>query len=237
MKKTVTVVLTCLDEAELVREAIVKIRSVLDKTIFEPHFYIVDDGSRAPERTRGILGRMAKVRIAYHGKNLGRGRSVSDGILAAQTPYVAFVDPDLEIPADELFDCFLALEEGADVAIAKRFYQLALKDLVRVVLSRGYSILVQLLLGLPYTDTEAGLKAFKVERIRQLVTQVKDARWFWDTEIVARSHYAGLQITEVPTVVVKRDDKQTTVHLFRDAWVYFWSLWSFRRTARALRRS
>lgn len=227
MKQSVTVVLTCLNEATYIRKAITRIRKVLARTVYEPRFIVVDDGSTDVSDLRILAKGLSSIHVIYHEKNIGRGRCVSDGIACSKTEFTAFIDPDLEIPAECLFDCFLALEQGADVVIAKRYYNFTIKDIIRVILSRGYSILVQLFLGLPYYDTEAGLKGFRTEIIQPILQETKDTRWFWDTEIVARSYYAGLAIHEVPAVVIKRDDKQTTVHLIKDSLMYFGSLMRF----------
>lgn len=224
MKQSVTVVLTCLNETPYIREAITQIRTVLASTVYEPQFIVVDDGSSDVSQLRALARSTGSVHVIYHEKNIGRGRCASDGIAASKTDFTACIDPDLEIPAHCLFACFLALEQGADVVIARRYYNFTIKDIIRVILSRGYSTLVQLFLALPYHDTEAGLKAFRTKIIQPVLRQTKDTRWFWDTEIVARSYYAGLAIREVPAVVIKRDDKQTTVHLIKDSLMYFWSL-------------
>lgn len=237
MKQRVSIVLTCLNEVDLLVISIPKIEAVLSRTDFTPHFIVVDDGSKKQAVVREKLSKQTNISILLHEQNEGRGKAVSDGILVADTEYVAFIDPDLELPPEGLFDLFAALSEGADVAIAKRYYNFTFRDLVRVVLSRGYSMLTQVLLGLPLADTEAGLKAFKREKFLPILKETCDTRWFWDTEVMTRSYYAGLTVREVPAVVMKREDKETTVRLLRDAWVYFWSLWRFRKKLRGLKRA
>ena len=89
-----------------------------------------------------------------------------------------------------------------------------------------------MILKLPVHDTEAGYKFFRRKKILPVLKQVKDKRWFWDTEIIALGYLNGLKIKEIKVLFKRRSDKTSTVNLFRDTLEYIWSLLVFRSQMR-----
>ncbi|MCK7462202.1 MAG: glycosyltransferase [Sphingobacterium sp.] len=75
------------------------------------------DGGRGPRRA----GRApSRHRVIGRERNLGKGASVREGVLAAAGQVVLFCDDDLSTPIDELDKALAALEAGADVVIGSR---------------------------------------------------------------------------------------------------------------------
>jgi len=124
---------------------------------------------------------------------------------------------------------YVAARDGAAVVIGRRVYKLSFWSLPRFVLTNGYIILRRVMLGLPFEDTEAGYKFFRLATIRPILKQCESHGWFWDTEIVARAYDAGLRITEVPCLFMRRRDKTSTVRPIHDSIQHFTSLLAFRR--------
>ena len=79
-------------------------------------------------------------------------------------------------------------------------------------------------------DTETGFKFFNRGKILPVLEQVQDKRWFWDTEIMVRALWNGLNITEIPCLFMRRSDKKSTVNLRKDIWDYLAKLYRFQKT-------
>lgn len=169
-------------------------------------------------------------------RNVGRGGTVSDGILAARGRIVGFIDIDLEVHARHIPTCMLALDSGYDVATALRVYHFHWRAIDRYAMSRGYRWLMRTLLRVPLEDTETGFKFFRRERILPVLQQTNDRGWFWDTEIMVRAYFAGQRIIEIPAPFVRRFDKRSSLKPVRDTIDYFFKLLRFRSVAAALRR-
>ena len=105
----------------------------------------------------------------------------------------------------------------------------------RYVMSRGYGWLMRRALAVPLQDTETGFKFFRRDAILPILDATVDRGWFWDTEIMARAHYAGLRTVELPALFIRRFDKQSSLHPVRDSLDYAAKLWRFRRVAAVLR--
>ena len=125
---------------------------------------------------------------------------------------------------EKIYEKSLAAREGADLVIGRRIYRLSVRSLARFALTRGYAALRRAFVRLPFDDTEAGFKFFRLERMRPVLDACQDAGWFWDTELIVRARDAGLRIAEVPCLFVRRTDKTSTVKPFRDSWRQFRAL-------------
>jgi glycosyltransferase involved in cell wall biosynthesis len=176
-----------------------------------------------------------RMRLIRHEKNTGRGRTVTDGIMEAHGRIVGFLDIDLETPAHYIPAATIEIEKGADVVSALRVYKFLWRTFYRQVLSVGYHKLEATALGLHLKDTEVGFKFFNRERILPILKQCQDPGWFWDTEVMARSYFAGLKIVEIPTLFIKRYDKKSSVRIIHDSLYYFGKLSHFRREVQKMR--
>lgn len=239
-KPSLSVVLPCYNEMEILHQSIFLLTDFLDNTNLSYELILIDDFSH--DGTREEIPKIAKtypqIRYFLHKKNLGRGGTVSEGIRLAEAEIVGYLDIDLEIPQWYILPAFLMLQKGADMVMANRIdFKLHLKIFIRWITNRGYNILTRKILGVSFTDTEAGFKFFKKEKILPVLDDIEDNGWFWDTEIVIRSFYKGLKIGELPSLFIKNLEKTSTVHVFKDSMDYFIKLIKFRKKARILKRN
>jgi len=231
-----SVVLACYNEEEVLAASFAEIRETLQDLGRPYEVLFVDDVSR--DRTREIISSLVEAhpevqaRVLLHESNQGRGATVSDGFRAARGEIVGYLDVDLEVHCRYVPSLVRAIERGADVATVRRIYAFQLGSLDRYLMSRGYSFLVRKLLGVDLRDTESGFKFFRREALLPLLSEIKDAGWFWDTEFMVRAARRGLRMAEVPGAYIRRYDKKSTVRGLRDSLRYFAKLVSFRRALR-----
>lgn len=176
-----------------------------------------------------LLPYLKNTKLINHKENQGRGKTVSDGIKAARGTYCGFLDVDLEVSSDYIPLFIKELEKGFDIAVGKRFYEKNLTAVTRILSSVGYKIIVHSLLNLPIDDTEAGYKFFRREKILPVLSKITEKGWFWDTEICARAYWAGLKISQIPVLFIRRIDKKSTVRLIPDTWDYLIKIYKFRK--------
>jgi len=233
MKKDIdlSVVLACYNEIEIINKSVFDLAEFLDSTKLNYEIIMIDDCST--DGTREEIPKLAKkypkIRWHLHEKNLGRGGTVSEGIKLAKGNVAGFLDIDLETPQWYILPAYIKVKNGADIVVARRIYKFKFKSLLRWIISRGYNFLMRNTLHIPPFDTEAGFKFFNRKKILPLLDEVKDKRWFWDTEIIARAYYKHYKIKELPSLFIKKDFKISTVKLFSDSIEYFRRLLKFRR--------
>lgn len=229
----VSVVLACYNEEPHLEASFAEIREVLDDMNEPYEIVFVDDVS--PDRTRDVIARIVAAnpgtptQVVLHETNQGRGAAVSHGFRAARGEIVGYLDVDLEVHAHYIPAVVKAIRKGADIATVRRIYAFQLRALDRYFMSRGYSWLVQHLIGTSLHDTETGYKFFRRETVLPLLDEIRDPRWFWDTEFMIRAERRGLRIAEVPGAYLRRYEKVSTVNGLRDSIDYFGKLLKFRR--------
>ncbi len=232
-----SVVLPCYNEKVVIEESTAEIVRVLEGTRLNWEIIFVDDVSKddTVARAERLCAADSRLQLIRHQHNTGRGRTATDGMLAARGRIVGFLDIDLEVPARYIPPAVEAIRAGADVVCAWRIYLPNLALFHREVLSKGYSLLMRRQLGIPLRDTEAGFKFFDRERILPILAQSRNPGWFWDTEVMARAYFAGLRIVEIPAVFVKRNEVPTTVRIVPDTIEYWRQLRRFKPEIRRLR--
>lgn len=236
-KVDLSIVLACYNEAGHLEDSVRQIEKTMSSSIYRFEIIFVDDGSS--DGTQDIIRRLCQsnkmMSFLFHEKNMGRGKSVTDGIRMAKGEVAGFIDIDLETRAQYIPWMVMEVMGGADVACARRIYKTRLHSFNRWILNRSYNFLVRNFLKLDFMDTETGCKFFNRQRIMPVLEEVRDGHWFWDTEIIARAHWKGLKIVEVPTLYARRADKKSTVRIIKDSLYYLRKIFWFRREMKRLK--
>jgi glycosyltransferase involved in cell wall biosynthesis len=118
----VTVLMAVYNGERYLRQAV---RSVLDQTLTDFEFVIIDDGST--DATPAVLGSFTDRRIAVHRneRNLGLARSLNLGLRITEAPLVARLDADDVAEPDRLEVQHRFLLEHPEVAlVGSRYRQL-----------------------------------------------------------------------------------------------------------------
>ena len=187
------IVLPCYNEMQHISQSVEELVRILSATRINYELIFIDDCST--DNTARELAKYSKnylnAKFFKHSLNLGRGATVSKGIIKANGNVVGFIDIDLEIPPAYILPCYLSIKQGYDLVIANRAYKIKISNMHRWILSKGYNYLVRKMLHVPFLDTEAGFKFFNKGKIMPILKEIKNARWFWDTEVVVHSYLKG----------------------------------------------
>lgn len=144
----------------------------------------------------------------------GRGRALKTVWLSSTADVLSYMDLDLSTDLAHLPELIGPLLAGrADVALGSRHLpgSRVTRGWKRTLLSRGYNRLVRLGLGLPVRDAQCGFKALSRAAAQALLPQVRDPGFFFDTELLARAHWGGWRLLELPVRWV--DDPDSRVRL------------------------
>ncbi len=167
---------------------------------------VVNDGSRdnTAELVRGFAERDSMLRLVENPGNRGKGFSVRNGMLNARGEVVLFSDADLSSPIEEMAKLLAALEAGADIAIGSRWLRAELQtrrqSLHRQLFGRVFNLLLRIILGLRFTDTQCGFKAFTRRAAQTILPLQRIERWGFDPEILFLAHKFGFRVEEVPVL-------------------------------------
>jgi dolichyl-phosphate beta-glucosyltransferase len=168
---------------------------------------VVDDGStdETANIARSIFNgaRQLRTSVISYKRNLGKGRAVRLGLLAARGDVALFSDADLSTPiteAPKLVDPILSGQ--FDVTFGSRALDRKLigvhQPWRREQGGRVFNLAVRLATGLPFWDTQCGFKAFRMTVCRPLVEAATVDRFGFDVELLYLAFRAGLRLKEVP---------------------------------------
>src|SRR3990167_865162 len=130
-----SLILTCYNEGPTFEKSLNKIYSLIRGLNGNWEIIFVEDGSI--DNTKQVIERFVventNVRTIYHKRNLGRGKSVADGIMAAEGKVCGYMDVDCEVSPSYIPIFIKELEKGNDVVVGKRFYEGDFKSMPRVI--------------------------------------------------------------------------------------------------------
>ena len=180
------------------------------------------DGSSdgTADLVRDIQSEYERVKLVEFEDRLGKGGGVIEGMGRAGGKWIAYVDADGSTPPNEFLRvASAAFADGSDAVIATRYWDragmVANYGFLRWTASRGFNFLVRHAFGLPYRDTQCGMKMFRREAVNAVIPEMKLADYAFDVELLWRLHQSGFKITEVP---IRWDHRNgSTVQLARVA--------------------
>ncbi|MGA8500671.1 MAG: dolichyl-phosphate beta-glucosyltransferase [Candidatus Sulfotelmatobacter sp.] len=193
---------------------------------------VVNDGSRdnTADLVREFAEKNSMLRLVENPGNRGKGFSVRNGMLKARGEVVVFSDADLSSPIEEMPKLLAALASGADIAIGSRWLRAELQtqrqSLHRQLFGRVFNLLLRVILGLHFKDTQCGFKAFTRLAAQTIFPLERIERWGFDPEILFLARKFGFRAEEVPVLWGHSGD--TRIHPVVDGARMFWEMLRIR---------
>jgi glycosyltransferase involved in cell wall biosynthesis len=144
----------------------------------------------------------------------GRGRALRAAWSASRADVVAYMDVDLSTDLRALLPLVAPLLSGhSDVAIGSRLAPGArvVRGARREVISRGYNAILHTALRARFSDAQCGFKALRADVARELLADIRDDGWFFDTELLVLAQRRGMRIHEVPVDWVDDPDSRVAI--------------------------
>ncbi len=230
--RTYSIVIPAYNEAQRIAASLDKVLAHVAEQHWQAEILVVNDGSRDETAAivRAYAQRSPAVRLVENPGNRGKGYSVRHGMTEARGDVLLFSDADLSSPIYEASKLFAALDEGADVAIGSRWIQRELQTerqpLHRQLFGRIFNLLLRIILGLRFKDTQCGFKAFTRRAAQEVFSRQQIERWGFDPELLFLAHKLGLRVAEVP--VEWANDERSKIRLLHDSTRMFLEVLSIR---------
>lgn len=194
-----SVIICCYNERDSIREVIEKSKQVDLGDRWEKEIIVVDNFST--DGTREILQAMddAELCIVYHGRNMGKGRSIRTGFEKATGTYYFIQDADREYdPFEQPSFCRKAEETDAAAVFGSRVLggEIRSRYLRTLLGNRAITFMANVLFGGSLTDVATASKMVRADVVDSL--QLNGNNFDLDFELPAKILMAGHRIEEIP---------------------------------------
>lgn len=201
---TYSIVIPAYNEGERLGATLEKVLEYVTEQGWDAEVVVVNDGSRdnTAELALAFSERDSRLRLVENPGNRGKGYSVRHGMLQAHGEVIIFSDADLSSPIEEMPKLLDALAAGADIAVGSRWMRADLQTKrqspARQIFGRVFNLLLRLILGLRFKDTQCGFKAFTRQAARTILPLQRIEGWGFDPEILFLARKFGFRVQEVP---------------------------------------
>ena len=166
---------------------------------------VVDDGSTdgTVQVAESMRAEYADLRVLRNPGNRGKGYAVRHGMLECRGEWALFTDADLSAPIAELDTLWQAIErEGAQVAVGSRGLDrrtiIVHQSWFRENAGRVFNLVMRLVTGLPFRDTQCGFKLFETAAAREIFRRQLLDGFGFDVEVLFIGRRLGYREIEVP---------------------------------------
>ncbi|MBK9155764.1 MAG: glycosyltransferase family 2 protein [Chloracidobacterium sp.] len=239
MRPDLSIIIPAFEEDERVGGSIRKILQFMGGSDLSYELLVVDDGSR--DRTSAVAEEAcsefadAVTRVIRYDENRGKGFAVRTGLEAAAGKIALFSDADLSTPIAEMNKLIEPIRDGEyDVTFGSRALDRSLigthQPWRREQGGKVFNLVVRLMTGMPFWDTQCGFKAFNMDNFAPLLPLMQIDRFGFDVEFLYVARLHGLRLLEVP--VRWNNDDRSKVNVIRDSIRMFDEVRQIRRNAR-----
>ncbi|MBA2338850.1 MAG: glycosyltransferase family 2 protein [Pyrinomonadaceae bacterium] len=205
MNPALSLIVPAYDESTRIGNSLQLIFDYFKDQSYDAEVIVVDDGSTddtAQTAEKSFAGRgRVEAEVIRVRPNRGKGHAVRVGLLAARAPVAVFSDADLSTPITELPKVVDPVTRGDyDLVFGSRALDRSLigvhQSWRREQGGRAINSLVKLATGMPFSDTQCGFKAFRMDVCRPVVEAGRIDRFGFDIELLYIAHLAKLRMLE-----------------------------------------
>lgn len=208
-----SIVIPAYNEGSVIAITIFEIQKILAiNNMKEAEIIVVDDGS--DDKTNEMSNKAGAITIT-HPHNIGYGRSLKDGILAASNDTIIITDADGTYPLEVIPILFAEYNRGYDMVVGARrgenYYESFTKKVLRLIL-KG---LVEFTAGRKIPDINSGMRIFSRSAVIPYFSKLCNTFSF-TTSLTLAYMMNGAFVKYIPIDYKKREGK-SKVRLFRDS--------------------
>jgi glycosyltransferase involved in cell wall biosynthesis len=229
---SVDVVIPVLNEAHVLRKSVQTLFGFLrDSLPYRWRIVIVDNGSTDGTQNvaKELVAEYPEVKLLRLLQK-GRGRALRHAWLRSSADMVCYMDVDLSTKLEHVPQLLKAVAHGGyDVATGSRLMRESrtTRSLKREIISRIYNVLVKAVLFTRFSDAQCGFKALSRKAVEEIVPQIKDQAWFFDTEMLVLAEKQGYRIKDLPVEWIEDDDSR--VKIIQTGWEDIKGVFRLRR--------
>ena len=208
---SVAVMIPAYNEENTIARIIDDINNIFKKHYKNYEIIIINDCST--DKTLDICNEQKKkiknLKIYTNKVNMGKTKTILGGLNLTNADILSFIDADYQYDPLDLPKVIQKVIEGYDICSGKRRDR---KDsLYRIFMSRSFNLFNRLMFNIKLEDVNCGLKAFKKNILNDIEIEYINAKWFIDTELLAKAYKKNMKITQVNINHFPREGSESKV--------------------------
>jgi dolichyl-phosphate beta-glucosyltransferase len=231
VKPDISIVIPAFNESERLGAPLREVLTFLAKHQPNGEVIVIDDGSSddTSQIAKAAFAEFPSIatQVVRYETNRGKGFAVRTGLKAAAADIALFSDADFSSPIDEI-------RSGEfDVTFGSRALDRNLigthQPWTREQGGRVVNLIIRMMSGLDFADTQCGFKAFNMLKFAPLLDLMQIDRFGFDVEFLFVAQLNGLRLAEIP--VRWNDVAGSKVSAFRDTRRMITELRTIRRSS------
>jgi putative flippase GtrA len=212
----VEVVVPVYNEESILRRSINRLHAYLSESFpLTWRIVIADNASTdsTPALAHGLAAELPGVTVLQLTQK-GRGRALRAAWSATDAEVACYMDVDLSTDLRALLPLVAPLLSGhSEVAIGSRLApgSRVERGAKRELISRSYNAILYATLRARFSHAQCGFKAARTDVLRELLPDVRDESWFFDTELLVLAQRRGMRVHEVPVDWVDDPDSRVAI--------------------------
>ncbi|MBI4154697.1 glycosyltransferase [Candidatus Woesearchaeota archaeon] len=201
--KSISIIIPAYNEENVIESTV---KSYLDffkkkKTDFEILIIPNNCSDKTPEIAENLSKKFNEIKTKNIPYKVGKGGAVLEGFKLAKKDLLCYVDADNSTKPEMIWKMLNEMKDY-DCVMGSRWLKdskiLTKQPLSRRIVSRGFNLLVRLILNLDFTDTQNGGKIFKKETINEIINEIDDSSWAFDVGLLYLIKKNKGKIKEIP---------------------------------------
>ena len=171
---------------------------------------VIDDGSKDQtatwtEKQKSQYPLLRLIRVT---PNQGKGNAIHEGLKNSKGDWCLVADADSSTPWNQFLKVYSVCvgKEGSplrnEIAIGSRDLPesnvTTQQSWAREHMGKTFNLIVRIITGLPYRDTQCGFKLIHRKSIQPFIQKLRIKRFSWDVEFLMYARSYGLKIHETP---------------------------------------
>lgn len=212
MNQPISIVIPAYNEESAIVDTIDEVKRVCQSANLSYEIIVVNDGST--DHTEDQL-KLTGVTVITHPHNIGYGRSLKDGIKAAQYDTIVITDADCTYPFDKTPELLEVFNKGFDMVVGARTGKYYQESILKAPLRRILRFIVEFSAERKIPDINSGLRVFSKSKLIPMLPRLCNTFSF-TTSMTLGFMMTGKFVKYVDIPYYNRKGK-TKVKLFKDS--------------------
>lgn len=216
----VSIIIPAFNEAVGIAKCLKEITKAMNDLKFDYEVIVIDDGSNDGTYlvSNSVARNNSKIKLIKNNVNIGKGHAIKRGLQGSSGDFIAYMDADFSMHPKQLALFLLKLKEADAVIGSKRHPKSIISyPLHRKFLSKGFNLLVRVMFGIPFSDTQCGFKVFRRVVLEEVYSKLLAKSYAFDVELLINVHKRNYKIVEAPIVLRHWKERLGLSDIFRMA--------------------